>query len=344
MANVNAAMLVRLRAAGANVTVLNTAAASLDRRWWQRIGRFPAVAAAILRLCSVPADAVYMSVSGGPGQCYEMLMAWLARRRGMSLTLHHHSFAYIDRYSRLTAWLIRAAGPDALHLTLCSCMADALAGLYPRAARLAALSNAAVLGTDGAAPSMRSALRAVGLLGNLSRDKGVFDALDLAAGLADSESPVELVLAGPFEDAATEAAVRDRCAQLSGVVLLGPVYGADKERFFSRIDALLFPSRYRNEAEPLTIHEAMARGIPVIASDRGCIAEIVGDDAGRVVPIEQFVQAAHALIVDWSGAPANLAAASAAAHRRFTARCSADTATLDSLLVSRFGGVKAFAG
>ena len=41
------------------------------------------------------------------------------------------------------------------------------------------------------------------------------------------------------------------------------------------LDVLLFPTSYRNEAEPIAILEALAYGIPVIAWDRGCIGSIL---------------------------------------------------------------------
>jgi hypothetical protein len=44
-----------------------------------------------------------------------------------------------------------------------------------------------------------------------------------------------------------------------------------------------FPTNYIYEAQPLVIFEAMSYGVPVIAADRGYIAEMIGS-AGTVVP------------------------------------------------------------
>ena len=37
------------------------------------------------------------------------------------------------------------------------------------------------------------------------------------------------------------------------------------------IDLLIFPTRYTNETEGIINHEAMSRGVPVIAYGRGAI-------------------------------------------------------------------------
>src|SRR5680860_532784 len=85
--------------------------------------------------------------------------------------------------------------------------------------------------------------------------------------------------------------------ELHSLDYVGPQYGADKKTFFDSIDALIFPTRYANEAEPLTIHEAATHGLSVIAYGRGSIPEIVGSDCGLVIdPAETLAPAALAQI------------------------------------------------
>jgi glycosyltransferase involved in cell wall biosynthesis len=125
-------------------------------------------------------------------------------------------------------------------------------------------------------------------------------------------------LAGPFQDIETERAVRSRLVALPHVEYVGPKYGAEKDAFYASIDALMFPTRYVNEADPLTIHEAMSRGIPVIAYGRGCIPEIVSSDSGLVIELaEPFVPAALAKLESWLTGPEAFQAASRAAAARF---------------------------
>ena len=57
----------------------------------------------------------------------------------------------------------------------------------------------------------------------------------------------------------------------SFVVPLGPLRHSDMDSFFDQVDILLLPTKYKNEAEPLVLLEAMSRGVPFFAIPRGCI-------------------------------------------------------------------------
>lgn len=283
--------------------VINLAAPSLDRSLGVRLSRLPRVLRGLGRLVSkrgLCGTTLYMSASGGLGQAYELAFLLLARLRGMRVFLHHHSFAYLDEPSALTRALVRAAGADAIHVTLSPKMAKRLISTYG-AGQVVPVSNCVFLMRgDMGQVRLRESPNTVGFISNIAPDKGVFEFLDLmvlanAVGLS-----LEGRLAGPFQDAETERAVRDRLEALPEVQYVGPKYGAAKDKFFAGIDVLAFPTRYANEAEPVTIHEAMSRGIPVIAYGRGCIPEIVGPDCGLVIdPSEPFGSAALTQLERW---------------------------------------------
>jgi glycosyltransferase involved in cell wall biosynthesis len=142
------------------------------------------------------------------------------------------------------------------------------------------------------------------------------------AALQAEKLPVRGKLAGPFNDSRSERAALARLERLPNVKYVGPKYGEEKDRYFAGIDALIFPTRYRDESEPIVSHEAMSRGIPVIAYGRGCIPEILGADSGKVVdPAEPFVPAALAQIKAWLSAPAEFEAASRSALQQFSQTC-----------------------
>lgn len=67
------------------------------------------------------------------------------------------------------------------------------------------------------------------------------------------------------------------------VVRPGRVSAADRDGLVSMAEALVFPSEYEGFGAPVA--EAMHLGVPVIASDRACLPEVVGD-AGLVLPLE----------------------------------------------------------
>jgi len=83
----------------------------------------------------------------------------------------------------------------------------------------------------------------------------------------------------------------------------------------------------------VTIHEAMSRGIPVIAYGRGCIPEIIGADCGLVIdPADPFVPAALAKLESWLAEPAAFEAASQAAAARFARTYNENAARWRALL------------
>lgn len=311
-----------LGAVGAPPAVIDVSAKNLSRSFWARLGRLPNVMRGLCRflLSRAPRGGTfYISVSGGLGQMYDLLFVLLARLRGMRVYIHHHSFAYLDRPRVLTRALAAVAGRMAVHVTLSQGMAARLRALYPPVCHTVPVSNTVFLADSpqGAMPRKRS-LSTVGFLSNISAEKGIDDFLNVIVTCEAEGLPLKAKIAGPFQDAQTERRVRQCLNYLSSVEYVGPVYGAAKEAFFYDIDALIFPTRYINEAEPVTIHEAMQRYIPVIAYGRGCIPEIVGSDSGLVVdPGVPFVPVAVAKLKEWIHSPESYKSAAEMAGKRF---------------------------
>ncbi|MHB1953075.1 MAG: glycosyltransferase family 4 protein [Sulfobacillus sp.] len=322
MAAVNALVRERLLEAGTRVMVLNTAPSSLDRGMMARLGRLPRVMRGLMRLAGsrhLRGTALYLGISGGVGQVYDLVFLLMARAHGMRVFVHHHSFAYLHRRRRLASALVRAAGRHATHITQSEGMAERLRVLYG-ATDVSAVSNAVFLlgSTEPACVQTRSKLQVLGFLGNIAAEKGIFEFLDLIAALRQSGLQLEGRIAGPFQDAASEARVRQRLQDLPSVEYVGAKYGAEKDVFLESIDTLIFPTLYANETEGLVNHEAMQHAVPVIAYGRGCIPEVVTPECGCVIrPDEPFVPAALAQIEAWMRAPEMFQAASVAAAARF---------------------------
>nr|WP_275982071.1 glycosyltransferase [Frigidibacter sp. ROC022] len=114
----------------------------------------------------------------------------------------------------------------------------------------------------------------VGLLSNLMLTKGLDVFLDLARRSASEGLALDFVLAGPAFGPVEEAIIRAALAE-PGISLdwRGPVHGPDRLSFFREIDIFVFPTRYRYEAQPNVVLEAICAGVHVIAPDRGCIRE-----------------------------------------------------------------------
>jgi glycosyltransferase involved in cell wall biosynthesis len=323
MAVVNQQMHQALRDAGVAVQTLDIAAHTLYRGWLARTVRAQRVAScAVVFFLAIMLNRVsqlYLSVSGGPGQIYEALFVALARLRGMPVSLHHHSFAYLDERKSLTALLCWVAGSQARHIVLCEPMGKKIAAVYPQARRVVVLSNAAFI-----KPASASGLNknggsiTVGFLGNISPEKGIDDVARLISVCAEQHIEVQFLIGGPTQDAPTQAKVESLVKRHESVEYLGPLAGAQKAAFFERIDLLVFPTRYKNEAEPLTILEALASSVPVMANDRGCICAMLPDqDRLCVAAPDAFAARASTLLAELREDPNLLLQMRLAAKARF---------------------------
>lgn len=325
---VTAIVCDRLRAVGIELGVINIAAVDLGRSLRTRLRRLLRVIGglhALSRMRRLRGGCLYLSISGGGGQVYEIAFLILARSFGMLPILHHHSFAYLDSRSRLASVLVRVAGRSAIHVTQSLRMAERLNELY-HAERVHAVSNAVFLVNGKTlSPLLRSELRMVGFISNITVEKGIFEFLELMAAAKTKNLPIKGKIAGPFQSPTLERVVSRHLATLENVEYVGPKYGADKEAFFAEIDTLVFPTSYANETEGIVNHEAMRHGIPVIAYGRGAIPEIVDNSCGLVVaPDAPFVSLSLAQIECWLSFPALFQAASEAAAARFVATIAAN--------------------
>jgi glycosyltransferase involved in cell wall biosynthesis len=123
----------------------------------------------------------------------------------------------------------------------------------------------------------------VGYVGQLIRHKGV-DILLRSLALLGPREGLRVVIVGDGEEG---AAVRSLCAELGldpWVRFAGRVDNRQIASCYEEIDVLVVPSIWP-ENSPVTITEAMASGIPVIASDMGGVRELVADGVtGFLVP------------------------------------------------------------
>jgi glycosyltransferase involved in cell wall biosynthesis len=241
-------------------------------------------------------------MSGGYGQLYDLLFILVARFSGVHLYIHHHSFAYIDKFFPLM-WLIAlVSSPHGIHITLSDQMAERLRARYPRIERTLSCSNAGILDLEAnrAASESERILRTIAFFGNITEEKGIFEFLELVGSLEGHQPQLRFVVAGPFWDPGLASVVAAAVRERANLEYWGPKYGPDKDAFFKEIDLLVFPSKYPHEAEPLTILEAMANSIPVIAWERGCISSLITEDMDRVVDrSDKFVPAAVSQIARW---------------------------------------------
>ncbi|WP_374399955.1 glycosyltransferase [Niveibacterium sp.] len=131
--------------------------------------------------------------------------------------------------------------------------------------------------------------------------------LEAAAALRAYQPEVRFVLIGKDLDAAN-ATLAGWLAELGlpdAVALLGPRH--DVEALYPAFDLLALTSK--SEGFPNVLAEAMACGVPVVTTDVGDAAEIVGDTGSIVPPTPQtFADALGRLLADPERATRGLAA------------------------------------
>ena len=116
-------------------------------------------------------------------------------------------------------------------------------------------------------------------IGNIGQRKGVFDLITAVARLQAQEvPPFQVVLAGPFDNAATEAELKRRIDEASlgpRVQFTGPVLGSRKESLFRSADIFVLPSY--GEGLPMSLLEAMSYAMPSVSTEVGGIPEVLVD-------------------------------------------------------------------
>lgn len=293
---INAAMLDRLKKAGA-VQVFNRAppvqAADHSVKTGRALGHWLGLICRFIGAATQRPVAMYAGFSGGKGQLLDLPFFVVARLFGIPTYIHHHSFAYLNQHSRLTATCIAALG-QAKHIALCPEMARALGTTYGIAeTHLIVLSNAAFLPAINTASERTKSSEQesrpirIGFLSNITAEKGIFEFFAVLRRATDMGLTYEAEIAGPV-DIGIQDSFQIELTALSQTRHLGPLYGVEKQRFFQRIDLLLFPTRYANEAEPVTLHEALQAGATVVAANRGCIGGMLPDHCGSAQPAEAF--------------------------------------------------------
>lgn len=138
-------------------------------------------------------------------------------------------------------------------------------------------------------------------LGNLMSAKGFPETIEAVAALRRDGVAVELHAAGDFTSEPERRAALTQVRQLGdAVVLHGVVTGARKKQLLEEADVLVLPSH--SEGHPYVVLEAMAAGLPVVATSLPTLAETVIDgETGLLVPPRDgaaLLRALRTLIAD----------------------------------------------
>jgi glycosyltransferase involved in cell wall biosynthesis len=201
---------------------------------------------------------------------------------------HFHAGGVCEMYDRLPSWqrwMFRRAyfGADA---------AIRLSELNPQDGRRLAAKREYVIpnGIDDPCPELfvsrsKSAATADDRLrmlfvGILSEPKGVMVLIEACANLAARGVQFELEVMGQWENDEFAVRAHQRIEELKlnkHIKFLGALLGEEKIDAFRRANVFCFPSHYACEAMPVVLLEAMACGLPIVATRWRGIPSVVDD-------------------------------------------------------------------
>ncbi len=154
--------------------------------------------------------------------------------------------------------------------------------------------------------------------GTLEPRKNLSTLLDAWEALVKTSSnPLPLVITGPYGWKSRSLAARIEQLRALGLQYLGRLPRAHQVQVMQAASIFVYPSRYEGFGLPAA--EAMACGIPTIASNRSSLPEVVGDAGLQIDPDDgRQLQEAIAKIADDDGLGSDLGERGRDRVRRFT--------------------------
>lgn len=251
----------------------------------------------------------------------DLMAGGVAQRRGCGRVSTLHGFTGGDWKNRLYERLqLRALRRYDAVVAVSAPIVDRLTALGFERGRVALIPNAWAPHAAPLAPAeARAALglpagaTLLGWVGRLSPEKGADIFLAALAQLARRE--VQAVFVGEGRERAVLEAEAARLGITDRVRWLGLVPGAG--RFVGAFDAFVLSSR--TEGTPIALFEAMAAGVPIVATRVGGVPQVVTHEAEALLVPSEDPAALAAALEESLGDPAASAARVARARARLTA-------------------------
>jgi glycosyltransferase involved in cell wall biosynthesis len=256
------------------------------------------------------------------------LFAGLARRFGVPVLLHLHGSEmkgfYESQSPRVRRLIARQLELANAVLVLSDSWKKFILEIAPRSKTIVVPNYVRV--PDSLERPARQDVTVL-FLGLLGQRKGIYDLLEAFARARRQNPMLKLVVGGNGEIAEAKRLAHKLGVEES-VTFLGWIDEAKRREMLTHSDIFVLPSY--NEGLPMSVLEAMAYGLPVIATPVGGISELITDglDGRLVAPGD--VAALERELLDLARAPELRHALGEAGHRRVTEHY-ADTVVLPLL-------------
>lgn len=225
------------------------------------------------------------------GALRDSFFVWPAALFGAKVVAHLHGAAFQDWYVRRwfpMRWYTRLfMRTVARAIVLGESLRDQFQGLVVPD-RLAVVPNGIADCGVGCAGSPRLRRRwQVLYLNTLNKMKGTLVLLEAITLVLRKRTDVEFVFAGPWSHDEHRKEAEAYIAQQeigSSVTFAGQVSGEQKTALLHAADLFVFPG-IQQEGQPLVVLEAMAAGLPILFTNRGCLRETLCDgESGIEIP------------------------------------------------------------
>ena len=208
----------------------------------------------------------------------------LRRRTAAWFHMDYRALGY-EKLGRLARWWVRTTLRRCRHYIICAERLRAFMPEWMPAEKTVVLPNGIPAPLPPRARADDGRLRVL-YLSNLEEAKGWQVLLEAARALCREHPQVEFVFHGRPAFGLTEEAIRAGIATDDGggrIRYLGPVFGEAKWQALADADVFAFPSFH--EAFPLSVLEALAAGLPVVATEVGGVPDaLTHGEGGFIVP------------------------------------------------------------
>lgn len=195
---------------------------------------------------------------------------------GRQLVLHLHGFTYYKIYqrSRLYKILFDIMNKNSIIIVLCNKQKQKTLNIMSKESIV--LHNCLNNEIQDVCKIKNEILK-VCYISNISKQKGTFD---LVKAIQKYPKEIKLVIAGNFLSDKDEflELIKDSL----NISYVGFANETIKKEILGTSDIFCLPSKLE-EGSPISIIEAMSYGLPVIASDKGCIADMI-NEMGYLLP------------------------------------------------------------
>jgi len=253
-----------------------TAAINLIRRMKKNLSRFQ------------PDVVIFFATNRALSFLMDLLLLRFISRRSIPIVMYFHTAGYSELAARspVWSWLVKKYLNYAVSfVVLADTLGDELHGLSPsrRIYRVPNTLSFDVL-IEKKVPLVERSPRTIVFLSNLIPEKGAFDFLDLAESAHRKRLNLDFILAGSPGPHWYMGELNQRLESASGsIAYIGELGREQVSELLSKASALVFPSSYPYEAQPLVLIEALAFGTPIVAYSVGSVPQMLHSGGGKVV-------------------------------------------------------------